>query len=265
MTNLNYLSGNNSNYTFYASDNNSSQSVDLGTLTADFKVTALYMKCYKNTNDWGKSGNICGALMIYNTGSGDNEYQPTWTGYDTDKGWDDGYQAHKRELTKTSCNKVIASYNSGASGSYTAKLAFKMWGSDDNGSDCGDIWWISNNSNNYKFNYKIAPPAVSSFAVSTTGSNILSGSGTSEDPYIIAYNGSLVLSLSGSKGRTDANSSLQYNTSGTWNTTTSRTISSITSTTKTSVTVKMRCYNSTASLSGTEVRRFTTNPSRVIV
>ena len=37
-------SGNNSNYTFYASDNNSSQSVDLGTLTADFKVTALYMK-----------------------------------------------------------------------------------------------------------------------------------------------------------------------------------------------------------------------------
>lgn len=100
--------------------------------------------------------------------------------------------------------------------------------------------------------WKVNPPAVSSFAVSTTGSNILSGTGTSADPYIIAYNGSLVLALSGSKAKTDANSSLQYNTSGTWNTTTSRTISSITSSERTSVTVKMRCYNSTASLSGTE-------------
>lgn len=100
--------------------------------------------------------------------------------------------------------------------------------------------------------WKVNPPAVSSFAVSTTGSNILSGTGTSADPYIIAYNGSLALALSGSKAKTDNNSSLQYNTSGTWNTTTSRTISGITSAEKTSVTVKMRCYNSTASLSGTE-------------
>ena len=100
--------------------------------------------------------------------------------------------------------------------------------------------------------WTVNPPSVKSFTVSTTGSDILSGTGTSGDPYIIAYNGSLVLTLSGSKNKTDANSSLQYNTSGSWNTTTSRTISGITSTTKTSVTVKMRCYNSTASLSGTE-------------
>ena len=100
--------------------------------------------------------------------------------------------------------------------------------------------------------WEVTPPSVKSFTVSTTGSDILSGAGTSGDTYIIAYNGSLVLTLSGSKNKTDANSSLQYNTSGSWNTTTSRTISGITSTTKTSVTVKMRCYNSTASLSGTE-------------
>jgi len=100
--------------------------------------------------------------------------------------------------------------------------------------------------------WEVTPPTVKSFSVSTTGSDILSGTGTSDDPYIIAYNGSLVLTLSGSKNKTDANSSLQYNTSGSWNTTTSRTISGITSTTKTYVTVKMRCYNSTASLSGTE-------------
>ena len=116
--------------------------------------------------------------------------------------------------------------------------------------------WTSNTTfsmgSNSEPYWTVNPPAVSSFAVSTTGSNILSGTGTSADPYIIAYNGSLALALSGSKAKTDANSSLQYNTSGTWNTTTSRTISSITSSEKTSVTVKMRCYNSTASLSGTE-------------
>ena len=247
-------SGNNSNYTFYASDNNSKQSVDLGTLTADFKVTALYMKCYKNTNDWNKSGNICGALMIYNTGSGDNEYQPTWSGYDTDKGWSDTYQAHLRELSKTGCNKVIASYNSGASGSYTANLSFKMWGSDDNGSDCGDNWWISNNSNNYKFKYKIAPPALNSFTITPTGK--VAGSGTSGDPYIIPYGGDLTLvSSGGTKARTDANSSVQFSlNNSTWGTTstyTTTTIENITSTSTTSVNLYARCKNnSDASLLG---------------
>ena len=247
-------SGNNSNYTFYASDNNSSQSVDLGTLTADFKVTALYMKCYKNTNDWGKSGNICGALMIYNTGSGDNEYQPTWSGYDTDKGWSDTYQAHLRELSKTGCNKVIASYNSGASGSYTAKLCFKMWGSDDNGSNCDDNWWISNNGNNYKFIYKIAPPALNSFTITPTGK--VAGSGTSGDPYIIPYGGDLTLvSSGGTKARTDDNSSVQFSlNNSTWGTTstyTTTTIENITSTSTTSINLYARCKNnSDASLLG---------------
>ena len=100
--------------------------------------------------------------------------------------------------------------------------------------------------------WTVNPPSVKNFSVSTAGSNIISGDGTSANPYLITPNGSLVLSLSGEKNKTDANSSLQYNTAGTWNSTTSRTISSITNTDATSVTVKMRCYNSTASLSGTE-------------
>ena len=245
-------SGNNSNYTFYSGDNNSSQSVDLGTLTADFKVNDLYLKCYKNTNDWNKSGNICGALMVYNTGSGDNEYQPAWSGYDTDKGWSNTYQAHLRELSKTGCNKVIASYNTGASGSYTAQLSFKMWGSDDNGSDCGDNWWISNNSNNYKFTYKIAPPAVSGFGVSTSG--YLAGSGTEGDPYLVKSGNSLTFTVSGSKARTDDNSTFNYwlnsgakQTSGTLST------GSITSSDLQSAVIHGQCINnSSSSLVGTE-------------
>ena len=96
----------------------------------------------------------------------------------------------------------------------------------------------------------VNPPAVSNFTVSVSG--YLSGTGTSNDPYIVQYGKALTVNLSGSKAKTDANSTLQYNTSGTWNTTTSRTISNITSATNTSVTVKMRCHNSSASLSGTE-------------
>ena len=244
-------SGNKTNYTFYSGDNNSSQSQDLGTLTADFEVNDLYLKCYKNTGDWSEYGNLCGGLMIYNTGSGDNEYQPTWTW--TDKStWSNTYQAHLWELSKTGCNKVIASYNTGASGSYTAKLAFKMWGSDDNGSDCGDIWWISNNSNNYKFTYKIAPPAISSFSVSKSGH--VAGSGTSLDPYIIPYDGTLTLTVSGSKGRTDANSTIKYwKNSGSKQNSNVLTVTNVTSTDLQSVVVHAQCVNnSTSSLVGTE-------------
>ena len=98
--------------------------------------------------------------------------------------------------------------------------------------------------------WEVTPPSVSNFTVSVSG--YLSGTGTSNDPYIVQYGKALTVNLSGSQAKTDANSTLQYNTSGMWNTTTSRTISNITSATKTSVTVKMRCHNSTASLSGTE-------------
>ena len=98
--------------------------------------------------------------------------------------------------------------------------------------------------------WEVTPPAVSNFSVSVSG--YLSGTGTSNDPYIIQPGNSLQLTLSGNKAKTDANSTIQYNTSGTWNTTNSRTISNITSITKTSVTVKMRCHNSSATLSGTE-------------
>ena len=121
-----------------------------------------------------------------------------------------------------------------------------------------EAWFNNNNSNQYRpgreiwnqIKYTVLPPSVKDFTVTPSGH--IAGSGTQLDPYIVKPNGSLKLTLSGSQTHTDANSSVQYNTNDTWNTTNSKTISNITSTTPTSVTVKARYNNSTASLSGTE-------------
>ena len=195
--------GNNSNYTFRSSDNGATD-VTLGTLTTDINVTALYMKYYKNTDDWGKHGNVCGALMIYNLGNEDVEYQPNWS-WDGNGDWHNDFQAHLYELSNTETKTLVKIGNSG-SGNYTLSLAFKMWGNDNGSSGCSDNWWISNNSQNYKFKYTILPPAVSNIGISATG--YIGGTGTQQDPYIVAYGASLNLTASVTKS--DANSDTYY-------------------------------------------------------
>lgn len=220
-----------SNYTFRVSDNNASD-VNLGVLTADFNVTSLYLKCYKNNNDWSKYGNICGGLMVY----GDKEYQPTWTW--SDKGWDDGFQAHKQELSNTD-TKTLASHN-GNSGNYTVTIAFKVWGSDDNKTDCNDIWWISNNSKNYKFNYAILPPAVSAINISASG--CFAGNGTAANPYILAYGTNLKLTASVTNN--DANSDTYFTFgSNAASKTDTYTISNVTNTSVQKLTIKAQNIN----------------------
>ena len=104
----------------------------------------------------------------------------------------------------------------------------------------------------YTYTYDVTPPSVKNFTVTSSG-NVISGSGTQNDPYIIKYNSSFTLTLSGSQNHTDANSTIQYNTSGTWNTTQSKTISNINSTDIKNVTVKARYKNnSDANLCGAE-------------
>ena len=234
--------GNNSNYTFRSSDNGATD-VTLGTLTTDINVTSLYMKCYKNNNDWDKSGNVCGALMIYNTGSGDQEHQPNWTWpKDWANGtWDNGFQAKKYELSSTDTKTLVKIDNSG-SGEYTLSLAFKMWGSDDNSTSCDDNWWISNNSQNYKFKYTILPPAVSNIEISATG--YIGGTGTQQDPYIVAYGASL--NLTASVTNSDANSNTHYKFGNkNASTTNTYTISNITSSDRQSLTITAQNINKT--------------------
>ena len=215
-------------------DNGTGLSKDLGTLNSgSFKITAVYLKCW---DDWGSNYKSSGGQMCYSKDGGATQYL---TGFSRSN---KAYGSNNYEWQNTNANLTIAN-STDKSGSYTLTCWFQTWGWGDR--------FFPKSSGNYTFTYKIAPPSVKGFTVTTSG-NVISGSGTQNDPYIIKYNGSLTLTLSGSQNHTDANSTIQYNTSGTWDTTKSRTISNITSATKTSVTVKMRCYNSTASLSGTE-------------
>ena len=240
--------GTSSNYTYRNSDSGNS-SIDLGTLTADFQITSIYWKFWYLNNDWNRSGNVCGGLLGYNLGSGDQEWTPslTWK----DKGWDSGANNRKKECYTTT-TKTIAQYNSGPSGSYTFSHWFKGWGSVSNSSDCNSQWYINNGGGNYSFTYKIAPPAVSGFGVSTSG--YLAGSGTEEDPYLVKSGNSLTFTVSGSKARTDDNSTFNYwlnsgakQTSGTLST------GSITSSDLQSAVIHGQCINnSSSSLVGTE-------------
>ena len=220
-------------------------------LNATLKVTAvkLYFWYYNNDYD-GQYGNVCGGLMAYNLTGGDCDTEYTMG---DEASWnDDGWVSDSRHKQITITRDLTIASPTSPSGNYTFNYCFKGWGSKSRGDQCGDNWWLSNNSANYALNYKVAPPAVDNPNIEFTGSNIQSGNGISSDPFVIAYNGSLVLTLSGEQAHTDANSELQYWTNDEWNTTSSRTISNITSSEVTSITVKMRYHNSTASLSGAE-------------
>lgn len=230
-------SGTTSNAT-YTNSTSTTQTIDLGTLTADFKITSIYLKYWKDG-----SGNMCGGLVDYYISS-DQEYQPSWTW--TPKG------GNNHELSSTA-NWTIAQYNTGASGSYTFWYRFKTWGSSSSSSGCSDNYYIPTNSNNKnKFTYNIAPPAVSGFGVSTSG--FLAGSGTSSDPYLVKSGNSLTFTVSGSKARTDANSTFKYwLNSGTKKTSGTLSTGSITSTSLQSAVVHGQCINnSSSSLVGTE-------------
>ncbi len=225
--------GSSDEYVYSGSDHDT---YDLGTLTGDFIITYVSWRAYA---DWDNTTDF---YLYYRTngGSFSNNIKQNWT---KNGGLNDYYPK------TTDLSHTVASVTDG-SGNYDFDHYFYAnfggYGGDNES-------WLSNGGGNYHFTYKILPPAVSSFSVSE--SNHLSGSGTSADPYIMPYNGTLSLSISGSKEHTDANSSAQYyNTSSSdaWSATATKSIANITSTTKTSVTVKMRYYNSTAKLAGSE-------------
>ena len=216
-------------------DNGTGLSKDLGTLkSGSFKITAVYLKCW---DDWGSNYKSSGGQMCYSKDGGGTQYLQGFSRSNKGSG------SNNYEWRNTNANLTIAN-STDKSGSYTLSCWFQTWGWGDR--------FFPKSSGNYTFTYKIAPPSVKDFTVTPSG-NKLSGSGTENDPYIIKYNGSLTLTLSGSQNHTDANSTIQYNTAETWNTTNSRTISNVNSTEVKNVTVKARYKNnSDANLCGTE-------------
>ena len=140
------------------------ETTNLGTLTADFKINTMYLKYWKDG-----SGNMCGGLVEYYINS-DQEYQPSWTW--TAKG------GNNHELS-SNATWTVAKYNEGASGSYTFWYRFKTWGSTSSSSGCGQNFYVpTDGSSKNKFTYNIAPPAVKSSSISVSATNTAPGSGT---------------------------------------------------------------------------------------
>ena len=99
--------------------------------------------------------------------------------------------------------------------------------------------------------YNIVPD-VKNFKVTANKNNVVSGTGTLNDPYIIACGKSMTLTVSGEKASTDANSSLNasFGNNTSYSTTLTKTYSSIPAS-KQSVKVYAKFYNSDDALSGT--------------
>ena len=214
-------------------DFSTATTTDLKDVTT-LSITGFWIKTWCNNGDV-QSNQLVYQIYSTNTGNGAIQYQQrTSTGQKNGNDQEDSWTGN-----------ITLVDNNTPSSVYYFKYYF-------------EAWFNNNNSNQYRpgrenwnqIKYTVLPPSVKDFTVTPSGH--IAGSGTQLDPYIVKPNGSLKLTLSGSQTHTDANSSVQYNTNDTWNTTNSKTISNITSTTPTSVTVKARYNNSTASLSGTE-------------
>ena len=215
----------------------------LGTLTADFKITSIYLKYWKDG-----SGNMCGGLVDYYINS-DKEYQPTW---------DYVHKSGNDWELQSEAEWTIAKYNEGNSGNYTFYYRFKTWGSTTSSSECGTNFTVPYGSDKNYFTYTIAPPNVTGFSVSHSDDDVVAGSGTAADPYIIKNNGSLKLTVAGAKARVDENSALlvKFGADDASETKT-KTISEITSTDVQSIVVQSYCYNSTASVSSASTEETT--------
>ena len=225
--------GEEKNYNF--NDNTKTVEIKLGTLTADFELTGIYLKYWISG-----SGNMCGGLMDYYIDS-DQEYQPGWTWYYKGSGND-------RELQSTS-TFTVAKHN-GNSGHYTFWYRFKTWGSTSASDKCNENFYFPSNSNTKNsFTYTIAPPAVSSIGISASGH--LAGSGKQDDPYVLVYGESL--KLTASVNNSDANSNTHFTFgSNAASTTKTHIIPNITNATAQKITIKAQNINkSDNSLKGT--------------
>ena len=216
-------------------DNNTGVTVDAGTLTSgSLTLTGVYLKCW---DDWGSSNyKSSGGQLCYTNKGGSTQYISCTRS---------GKSGNNYEYQNSNPGVTLASYNQ-ASGSFEFHCWGQTWGWGDR--------YFPKSSGHYVLKYKIAPPAVSGFTITPSGEGYVSGTGTESDPYIMKHDaGNLVLTMSGSKAHTDANSSAKYYNGSSWSATATKTITYASgSTTKQSITLKMKYNNSTASLDGAE-------------
>ena len=219
------------NYTF-KSDHNNIDTHDLSTGTSPFVIKGLYLKFWDN---WDDKPTV-GGQMCYKINNGDTQYfgNNTWS--------QTSYSGNNCELQNSNCNHTVVS----ASGKYTFEIWWQMWG-------WGHDSWINNGGKNYTWTYTILPPAVSNIGISAT--DYIVGTGTQQDPYIVAYGASL--KLTASVTNSDANSNTHFTFgSNSASTTKTHTISNITNATAQKITIKAQNINkSDNSLKGTALSK----------
>ncbi len=254
------INGSDGNYTFNQNSGHSDY-LDGVTITTDFIITNIYLK-YRNYN-----GNMCGGQLGYKLDNGswsyygsgnDNALEFNWKS----NSWWYGSDKIGCELYKENCNLEIASA-SDASGVHSITMYWQMWGRVGDGDGCGNgNWYFTNNGNtnggggNFVWTYTILPPDLEDDDFTVTPSNYVSGTGTEDDPFIIANNSSTAFTVSATQAHTDANSALWVKFGDGSYSSTTTSVSYAKSASKTSLTISAKYYNDgTTKLSGTEVTK----------
>ena len=217
-------------YEMYSGGPNASESkaADMGTLTGDFKIKAVKWKINSN---YGLDHSM--SYLWYNIDGGSSStHSQHWNGTNGD--------AYPES---SSTNITVASYTN-ASGVHYLRIGFYS-----------DMYYNSDSHDprqelkTYYFKYKVNPPAVSS--ISVDASNLISGTGEEDDPFIIAYGSSSTLTVTAEKHHTDANSSLKVKfASESYSATNTKSVTPTSE--KQSITISCKYNNSTASLDGAE-------------
>lgn len=234
-------------YEMYSGGPNASTSsaADMGTLASTFKITSVKWKLnsdYKVDHTWSH--------MWWNIDNGSSTTK--------DQHW--GSYNNTDCYPESSVDYTVARYTD-ASGIHYLNVGFYS-----------EFWWRSGDGDKsgtqelktYYFKYKILPPSVeegNDFTVEP--SNLVSGTGTSSDPFIISYGNTTAFTVTANKEHSDANSKLKvsFDNGSSWSTGASATTTSLTSGsytpdgTKRNITIKVKFNNSTASLDGAVAER----------
>ena len=171
------------------SDGEWTSPLDIGDLTADFKVTDVYLKVW--WEDW--SPTMSGQLHYWKDG---NE---GWSGsFNNVKAGTGG--SNNREVYVENWNKTLASTTE-ASGSHTITYKWEAYFS--------SVTHTLPSDGTKTITYTVLPPAVQSGTFSVSATNVVSGTGTEGDPFVITYGSTTQFTVSGTQDHTDANSSIK--------------------------------------------------------
>ena len=220
----------NQNGTAKTSDGEWTSPLAVGTLTADFKVTDVYLKVW--WSDWSPS--MSGQLHYWKDG---NE---GWSG--TFNNVKDASGDNNHEVYIEDWDYSLASTTE-ASGDHTITYKWEAYFS--------SVTHTLPSDGTKTITYSVSPPALSGSDFTVTPSNLISGTGSSSDPFIIANNSSTTFTVSATQAHTDAKSALwaKFGSNSYSSTLTSESYAK--SASKTSVTIKAKYRNNDKNGDGT--------------